>query len=385
MNNINEDNGDKDFVRVRVSEQDSPNYHYLYAMVDSGNRACSLMSQKAFKKIYKNQSLSPVPQASRNLNGAGDGHALIPIGRPKVGLYLWFYSPDPKEKRTLRVKMHPLVVKNLHLPFLLSYKDLKALGATVHFKTDILELPYMNDERPISIHMRSNLIQCTPVLSHSGINIEPGQEVVFPAEVLNSQIHAEVLIEPEEAFINKTCLKMVTVVDKVRHRNEVTVRVWNPTSHIVTVKPNTVVATAIPFNEEPQPDVAACLSMNTMTETDELMTNEEHLELAKRLYVDLFHEKDTTLTDEQKYQVIMKFIKWRKALALNPEDVGLVKDIQFGIDTGDHPPVSCKSRPLPPHLLNDLKTQIKKWLSQGVAEPCNGPWASALVHFSLKD
>ena len=97
MNNINEDNGDKDFVRVRVSEQDSPNYHYLYAMVDSGNRACSLMSQKAFKKIYKNQSLSPVPQASRNLNGAGDGHALIPIGRPKVGLYLWFYSTDPKE------------------------------------------------------------------------------------------------------------------------------------------------------------------------------------------------------------------------------------------------------------------------------------------------
>ena len=53
FNNVNEDNGDKDFVRVRVSEEDLPNYHYLYAMVDSGNRACNLMSEKAFKKIYK--------------------------------------------------------------------------------------------------------------------------------------------------------------------------------------------------------------------------------------------------------------------------------------------------------------------------------------------
>ena len=42
IQNVNEDNGDKDFVRVRISEEDMPNYHYLYAMVDSGNRACSL-------------------------------------------------------------------------------------------------------------------------------------------------------------------------------------------------------------------------------------------------------------------------------------------------------------------------------------------------------
>ena len=104
INSVNEDNGDKDFVRVRVSEEDSPTYHYLYAMVDSGNRACSLMSEKAFRKIYKNQTLSPVPHASRNLNGAGTGHALIPIGRPKAKLNIWFYSSDPTEKRTLRAQ-----------------------------------------------------------------------------------------------------------------------------------------------------------------------------------------------------------------------------------------------------------------------------------------
>ena len=205
IHNINEDNGDKDFVKVRISTNDSPNFNYLYAMVDSGNRACSLMSEKAFKKIYKDHSLRPVPHNSKNLNGAGDGHTLIPIGRPTVPLNLWFYSPDPSEKRTLKVQMHPLVVKNLHLPFLLSYKDLKALGATVHFKTDILELPYLN-EKPLSIPMRSNLIQCTPVVTESSIKIESGQEAVFPAQIMNSQVNSEVLIEPEELFSNKTCL-----------------------------------------------------------------------------------------------------------------------------------------------------------------------------------
>ena len=115
IQNINEDQGPKDFVRVRVSENDLPNYHFLYIMVDSGNRATSLMSEKAFRKIYKDQTLSSVPQASRNLNGAGENHSLISIGRPKAVLNMWFYSPDPKEKRTLKVKMHPLVVKNLHL------------------------------------------------------------------------------------------------------------------------------------------------------------------------------------------------------------------------------------------------------------------------------
>ena len=53
IHNINEDNGDKDFVKVRISTNDSPNFNYLYAMVDSGNRACSLMSEKAFKKSTK--------------------------------------------------------------------------------------------------------------------------------------------------------------------------------------------------------------------------------------------------------------------------------------------------------------------------------------------
>ena len=386
IHNVNEDNGDKDFVKVRVSEENANNFHYLYAMVDSGNRACSLISEKAFQKIFKDHTLLPTPKNAKNLNGAGDGHALIPVGRSKEILNMWFYNPDPSERRTLKVKMRPLVVKNLHLPFLLSYKDLKAMGATVHFKTDILELPYLN-EKPLQIPMRSNLIKNTSVVTHIGVRIEPGQEVVFPAEVIKSQIDAEILIEPDEAFIDKTKVKMMAVVDKVRRGSRVAVRIWNPTTHPVSIKPNTRIGQAVPFSEKPLPDVMACLANNAKAKA-KVQPPPEDFEvdlLFKRLWNDLFGEKDTILTDEQKIQVIKMFICRRNALALNPEDVGLVKGLQFGIDTGDHLPISCKSRPLPPHLLEDLKAQIKKWMSQGVAEPSQGPWASALVPVMKKN
>ena len=118
IHNVNEDNGDRDFVKVRVSDNTSSNYHFMYAMVDSGNRACSLMSEKAFKRIFKDHKLMPVPDFAKSLSGAGDGHALMPIGMPVGKLIMWFYNPDPNEKRTLRVELHPIIVKNLHLPFL---------------------------------------------------------------------------------------------------------------------------------------------------------------------------------------------------------------------------------------------------------------------------
>ena len=195
INAINEDNGPRDFVKVRVSENFTENYHFLYAMVDSGNRACSLISEKAFKKVYSNHTLMPVPDFAKSLSGAGDGHALMPIGMPVRKLVMWFYNPDPKEKRTLRVEFHPVIVRNLHLPFLMSYKDLKSIGATLHFRVDLLELPYPDDRKPLFIPMRSNLIQHVPVVAPSCIKIDPGQEVVFPVDIPNSQVEAEVLIE----------------------------------------------------------------------------------------------------------------------------------------------------------------------------------------------
>lgn len=39
-----------------------------------------------------------------------------------------------------------------------------------------------------------------------------------------------------------------------------------------------------------------------------------------------------------------------------------------------HPPIKCKSRPINPHVAENLDKQVKKWLSDGVIRPADSPW-----------
>ena len=103
-------------------------------------------------------------------------------------------------------------------------------------------------------------------------------------------------------------------------------------------------------------------------------------EMFKRLWAELnFDSPDVKLTRREKIAVVKVFASVPKALALGPFDVGLVKGIELAIETGDHPPIADKCRPLSRKRLEALKAQVKRWLGQGVAEWTDGPWASATV------
>ena len=103
-------------------------------------------------------------------------------------------------------------------------------------------------------------------------------------------------------------------------------------------------------------------------------------EMFKRLWAEFdFDSPDVKLTRREKMAVVKVFAAVPKALALGPYDVGLVEGIELSIETGDHPPIADKCRPLPRKRLEALKAQVKRWLGQGVAEWGNGPWASATV------
>ena len=232
IHNIKEDSGDKSFVKVRVSPKDSETYHFVYAMVDTGNRACTLVSEKIFQKIYKNEELLPVPASNKKLQGAGTEHSLVTLGVPKTPLQLWFYNPDKNENRTIKFTVRPVVVRNLNLPFLLSYKDLKYLGAKVDTKNDILELPLNGQQickcarsEMLLVPMRGNLLSNANVINHVGVSIEPRHEIVMPVKVKGGQQGAEVFIEPNEDFAAKTQLRMVSVVDRIRENNIVMMRI----------------------------------------------------------------------------------------------------------------------------------------------------------------
>ena len=77
--------------------------------------------------------------------------------------------------------------------------------------------------------------------------------------------------------------------------------------------------------------------------------------LHDRIWKDLnFHEESFGLTTEEKKAIVNQPARHKPALALEYDDLGLVKDIKINIDTGDAKPISAKCRPLAPQLRKPL-------------------------------
>ena len=58
--------------------------------------------------------------------------------------------------------------------------------------------------------------------------------------------------------------------------------------------------------------------------------------------------------------------------------------IEHRIITNEKAPIKQKPRPINPLLLDDLKTQLEKWISSGIVEPSYSPWAANLVPVKKK-
>ena len=67
-----------------------------------------------------------------------------------------------------------------------------------------------------------------------------------------------------------------------------------------------------------------------------------------------FQEESFGLTTEEKKAIVNQLARHKPALALEYDDLGLVKDIKINIDTGDAKPISAKCRPLAPQLRKPL-------------------------------
>ena len=116
---------------------------------------------------------------------------------------------------------------------------------------------------------------------------------------------------------------------------------------------------------------------------DKRMTRKEFYHRI-RTALDLDNENNSLSYDE-KCDVVRLFCSHRDALALDAEDVGDVPGMSISIDTGDAKPIKQRCRPLPPHLLEPLREQIRKWLSSKVISPSQGPWASPIVPVRKKN
>ena len=379
-------------MRVKASDRNSSKNIYLFALADSGNRACSLMAEDTFRKLSETHSYKKVPPRLRYLQGAGR-EPLQALGMAPDPIQICFYSPDPKEKRKVVYQVTPLIVRNLSLPFLLGYQDLKTLKAVIDPELDQLRIKMSGNQLPLIVPMRGKPIKNECVTTIESVNLKANHETIIVATVPEGTWRNEILISPSEEFCTKVNVLMPDVLEEARKNRKVMMRIWNPNEHAIRIKKGEVIGYANPFADEPNDDVVAALSQNVAKlikkQRDRKETKlppEPNREVYKRIYKDLKFDSDgTNLTEKEKDQVVRTMMSFRNALALDPGEIGTVKGVEFSIHTGDAKPVSERCRPLAPALREPLEEQVAKWLKQGVVSPGSGPWSSALVPVRKKN
>ena len=85
------------------------------------------------------------------------------------------------------------------------------------------------------------------------------------------------------------------------------------------------------------------------------------------------------LTDEQKQELADILRVHHDVFAKDNLSFGKCPWMQFTIDTGDHPPIKLRARPIPIHYRQAVKEQFLKYLECGAVIPSNSAWASPIL------
>ena len=383
-------------IRTKVREKGSSSFKYLNLLVDSGNSVDTLMSMEYFTRLTNKGKEDIIPIKRKTNAKAANNAEMKFIGRPEQPIMVTFFSPNPEEKRVVNWIVRPLIVEDLCTDFLMSWPDMIRLKAAIRADTAQFTL-HIDKKKPLDIPV--GIIKKKRRLDikvKRKFTIAALEEAIFTVIVPKGVRDEELLLEPDENLMRQTKLIMANSVDKVREGKQVHVRILNPNNTPVTFAKKKVIGKAVPFAEEPSPKCEAALlkevkrvvkekikKRETGTGAQQLIKTKKpknKKELFKRIWTELdFDNQEITLTKQEKLELVDIFMDVPDALALGPYDVGLVKGVECAIDTGDHPPISEKVRPMGKQKLKAFRDQVKRWFGQKVASWGSGPWSSALV------
>lgn len=96
-------------------------------------------------------------------------------------------------------------------------------------------------------------------------------------------------------------------------------------------------------------------------------------------------ELNTYLDPAEKELVRMLLNRFYNIFSKSKYDVGCTELIEFEVDTGNALPVRDKVRPMNPVMKEDFRKVLKEWINEGIIEPTQSDWASAIVPVPKKD
>ena len=304
-----------------------------------------------------------------------------PMAQPVT---LYFKDQDTGDYITYNVQ--PLVIRGLAVPFLMAHRDLKNLHASLNLSQNRMAINPSGVK--VTLPLTSMPESDYDVTASANVTIWGGQEMPICITVPDAHEGEHVWYETDPRFQRRTllgCRRGVTTVKNGRG----TLCLVNLTDQPVTIKKGTKLAIGYHHVDEvPDPQEMAVCAINALKKAGPIPLpepGEDYEELFKKIWIMMDMDRESCLlTKEQKIEVVDLITRYRDVLALEPTDIGTVKDFTFEIPTTG-PPLRSKHRPVPPNLRDALANQIQTWLTQGVIEPCSGPWASPLVPVRKKN
>lgn len=90
-------------------------------------------------------------------------------------------------------------------------------------------------------------------------------------------------------------------------------------------------------------------------------------------------ESNSELTSPEKRLVNDLLLRFYHILSKSKYDVGKTNLLEFTVDTGDHPPVRDRLRPMNPAIRADFQRSTQEMIEGEIIARCHGQWASAVV------
>lgn len=306
--------------------------------------------------------------------------------------------------RRIEYECKPFVVKDLHVDFMLSLRDLVRIQAIIYPAEQKMLIPLKNRD-PLFVKLVSPPDKAQGVSTICDEVIPAHSETIIPVLVPDQPIGRSVHINPHPLQLDsdKPSLLGAGIVDNVRPGRLCHMRIWNVSEKPMRIRKGTKVGTATPLSLPP--GITSSISAN-VTQTVASVSNSTQFQsrqqkrlipksfeqittrkaLRDRIWTDLnFHQENFGLSHDEKKEIVKIMAEHRDALSLDFNEVGRVKGVEIGIDTGDAQPIRARCRPLAPHLKEALKEQIDRWLSQKIIKPTDGPWASPIVAVPKKN
>ena len=207
---------------------------------------------------------------------------------------------------------------------------------------------------------------------------------LLPVIIPKLKSKATILLEPTKQLASTHHLMGSKCVHRATPHNVLQYMIINPTNSDISLRANTVVASASIINESDITPFACNLPAQSVSSVDtEAVVNEANfVKIAQDLGID-FSESD--LTAEQLRKLMVLIGRYRHCFAKSLDELGCTHLHTHKIETGDAPPVKQRYYRQSYEARIETERQIEEMLKADIIEPSNSEWRSPIILVKKKN